>query len=176
MQRWCIVNESTGGKVDILTSDAFSSHGSRPDLILLNEVSHVQWETIALTILDNFSKMPDAFALLCHECGHAWQLGVALARVVSVRSTLALHQGDNDPAWQTAADIAEAERRDPRPGFADCTKASGFPLLGTYFCLNKLRRPSSGTRHCGNGELPSGIRLGRWAWISALLGTTVPWL
>ena len=37
VQRWCIVNEATGGRADILISDAFSSHGARPDVIILKK-------------------------------------------------------------------------------------------------------------------------------------------
>ena len=74
--------------MDILTSDAFSSHGSRPDLILLNEVSHVQSEEFALTVLDNFSKMPDAFACSVRMPAR-WAVGLG----VGVSCIAAIHAG-----------------------------------------------------------------------------------
>ena len=67
VQRWRIVNTATGGECEVLTSDASGSHGARPDMILLNEVSHVGDETFASTVLDNFAKMPHAFATLGNQ-------------------------------------------------------------------------------------------------------------
>jgi hypothetical protein len=117
VQRWCIVNESTGGKVDILTSDAFSSHGSRPDLILLNEVSHVQSEEFALTVLDNFSKMPDAFCLLCTNAGTLGSWAWRWRELYHSDPRWKFLKVTQTPSWQAPADIEEARRRNPPARF-----------------------------------------------------------
>ncbi len=117
VQRWSIINEATGGRADILTSDAFSSHGARPDLVLLNEVSHVQSEAFGLTMLDNAAKMPNSFCLLCTNAGTlgswAWRWRELYRsdprwRFIKVTQT---------PPWQAPADIAEAARRNPPARF-----------------------------------------------------------
>ncbi len=117
VQAYSILNTVTGAVAEILTSDASSSHGSRPDLLVLNEVSHITGEPFAQTLLDNFTKMPDAFGLLCTNAGElmTWQwrwreLYRNDPRWYFVKVT-------QTPAWQTPEDIEEARRRNPPARF-----------------------------------------------------------
>ena len=65
-------NES---RCDILTSDAPSSHGARPDLVILNELSHVPSREFAETLLDNAEKVPSGLVVIATNAGFdpSWQ-------------------------------------------------------------------------------------------------------
>jgi hypothetical protein len=117
VQRWKIVNTATGGTCEVLTSDASGSHGSRPDMILLNEVSHVQSEDFASTILDNFAKMPDAFGILATNAGFLGSWAWRWRELYRVDSRWYFIKIIDTPSWQSSADIEEARRRNPPARF-----------------------------------------------------------
>jgi hypothetical protein len=47
-----IVNRRTGTEVEILTTDALGSHGARPTLVLIDEISHAKCWDYVDTLLD----------------------------------------------------------------------------------------------------------------------------
>ena len=115
VQKWRIVNPATGGECEVLTSDAFGAHGARPDVVLLNEVSHITNEDFAATILDNFSKMPNGFALLETNAGFLGSWAWKWRELYRNNSRWKFIKVTDTPAWQSVADIEEAKRRNP-PG------------------------------------------------------------
>ena len=62
--------------VEILTSDKFGSHGSRIDLLLVNELTHQPNSGFAETLFDNLDKLPNSLGIVCTNSGHdpSWQL------------------------------------------------------------------------------------------------------
>ncbi len=116
-----IVNATTGSQADVLTSsrtsDAGGSHGSRPDLLILNEVSHIENETFAQTLLDNFTKMPNAFAILASNAGHLETFAWKLREMYREDPRWLFIKVTETPPWQSPADIDEAEKRNPPARF-----------------------------------------------------------
>lgn len=70
-----IVNARTDSRIDIIPADAAGSHGARPDLLILNELTHISNREFAETLLDNASKMPNGVVCIVTNAGHVgtWQ-------------------------------------------------------------------------------------------------------
>ncbi len=117
VQRWRIVNQATGGECEILTTDSTGSHGARPNMILLNEVSHISNESFAQTVADNFAKMPDAFGLLCTNAGFLQSWAWKWREIYRVDDRWHFIKVTATPPWQSAADIDEARKRNPPARF-----------------------------------------------------------
>lgn len=109
-----IVNPRTGSVIEILTSDQYGSHGSRIDLLLMNELTHQQSSGFAETLFDNLDKMPHAFGVVCTNSGHdpSWQLEWKRTFASLPERWLMLEYNQPSP-WVSEAALAEAERRNP---------------------------------------------------------------
>ena len=73
--KWSVQCEATHCACDILTSDASSSHGARPDVLVLNELSHIGSRDFAETLMDNLTKMPNGLGIIATNAGFTgtWQ-------------------------------------------------------------------------------------------------------
>lgn len=107
---------ATSSQADILAADVAGSHGSRPDLCVINEFSHVtKWEYVQ-NLLDNASKRPHGMVIIAGNAGmidsEAWKLR-EMARELSLESSPRwLHLRYAQPApWLDPREIAEAKRR-----------------------------------------------------------------
>ena len=111
-----IINSRTGSVIEILTSDKFGSHGSRIDLLLLNELTHQPSSGFAETLFDNLDKMPNALGVVATNSGHdpSWQLDWKSVFAAAPDRWLMLAFNRPSP-WVSAAALAEAEKRNP-PG------------------------------------------------------------
>lgn len=71
-----VVNTRTNLTVAFLTHDRLGSHGARPDLLLINELTHQPSKDFASTLFDNLDKMPNSLGVVCTNAGHdpSWQL------------------------------------------------------------------------------------------------------
>ena len=60
---------------EILTTDSSGSHGSRPDVMLINELSNIGNKDFAETLFDNADKMPNGLVIIATNAGHfdTWQ-------------------------------------------------------------------------------------------------------
>lgn len=97
--------------IEIIATDVASSHGAKPDLLILNEVHAItKWE-FCENLLDNASKVPDGLVVVLTNAGFqdtdAWRWR-EIART-SERWTF-LQYAQPAP-WISAAELAEAERR-----------------------------------------------------------------
>lgn len=70
-----IRNPESGSVAEILTRDALGSHGARPDLVLINELSHISDREFAETLLDNADKVETAVCIVATNAGWlgTWQ-------------------------------------------------------------------------------------------------------
>lgn len=66
VQNYRVLCRETGASLEILTTDATGmlAHGARPDLLLVNELSHITREAHAHTLLDNATKMPQGVVVI----------------------------------------------------------------------------------------------------------------
>jgi hypothetical protein len=109
---------STAGRVEsvceILTTDAFGSHGSRPDVVVANELSHVGSEAFMQTLFDNADKVPHSLVIVATNAGEvgSWQ---EQWRDIAAETPERWHFSVvHEPApWISEADLAESRRRNP---------------------------------------------------------------
>lgn len=75
VQARAIVNHHTDSRADIIAADAAGSHGARPDVVILNELSHVTNREFAETLLDNAAKVPGGLVVIATNAGFvgSWQ-------------------------------------------------------------------------------------------------------
>src|SRR5262249_22063471 len=78
IQNWTIKNPRTEAQCDIISADVAGSHGARPDLLILNELSHVTKQEFAMNLLDNASKVPHGLVVVATNAGlcPSWQFGL----------------------------------------------------------------------------------------------------
>lgn len=119
VQQHRIIAHGERSVCEILTSDAFGSHGSRPDVVIANELSHVGSEPFMLTLLDNCDKVPHSVVIVATNAGEvgSWQ---EQWRDIASSSPERWHFSVlSQPApWISEADLAESRRRNPPHRFA----------------------------------------------------------
>ena len=98
---------------DVLTTDATGSHGSRPDVVLLNEVSHIGSEDFAATLADNLTKMPTGFALFASNAGILGSWAWNWRELYREDPRWHFMKTTEPPPWQRVEDLEEARRRNP---------------------------------------------------------------
>ena len=64
---------------EILTTDAYGSHGARPDVVIANELSHVGSEAFMQTLLDNADKIPHSLVIVATNSRRDWKLAREVA-------------------------------------------------------------------------------------------------
>lgn len=109
-----IVNKRTESVCEILTTDKLGSHGARPDVVLINELTHQSDKGFAETLLDNADKMPNGLVVIATNAGHdpSWQLDWKRTFAASPRWQILEY---NQPApWISKDALAESERRNSR--------------------------------------------------------------
>lgn len=113
VQRSAIVNKQTGSVCEILTRDKSGTHGSRPDLVLINELTHIGDEEFGQTLFDNADKVGHSVVMVATNAGfvpswqHSWR---EIARTSDRWHFSAL----TEPApWVSEADLEESRRRNP---------------------------------------------------------------
>jgi phage terminase large subunit-like protein len=118
VQASCIVGALTDGRCDIIAADVAGSHGARPDLLILNELSHVTKEEFASNLLDNASKVPHGVVIIATNAGFtdSWQWKLRELARTSDRWHFSAY---TQPApWLDPAELAEARRRNSPQRYA----------------------------------------------------------
>lgn len=117
VERWAVINRRSGSRCEVLAADAATAHGSRPDVVLANELSHITRQDFAETLFDNLTKVPRGLGVVCTNAGsiNTWQ---ARWRTIAEESSRWSMQVYSQPApWQDAQELAEAEKRNPPSRF-----------------------------------------------------------
>lgn len=122
VQRDRVVSLDNQGKVvselQIITTDALSTHGSRPDVVVLNEATHCDDEEFAATLFDNLSKMPHGLGIVLTNSGllgswqHVWK-----KLAVSTPDVWRVHEVKVPPPWISAKEIEQARLRNSHARF-----------------------------------------------------------
>jgi len=110
-----ILNEATGSALDFLTSDATGSHGSRPDVTVVNEMSHGVDEEFASTLCDDADKVAGSVVILATNAGfvgtwqHKWR---EANRLQAETDESVFFQKVSEPAlWISPKKLAAAKSR-----------------------------------------------------------------
>jgi hypothetical protein len=118
VQALAVVNHRTDSRCEIIPADVAGSHGSRPDLLILNELSHVQKKEFAENLFDNAAKIPHGVAVIATNAGFrpSWQWSWRQQALTSPRWYFSTYR---DPApWLDPAELSEAEKRNSPSRFA----------------------------------------------------------
>jgi hypothetical protein len=118
VQSWSIRNPRTDSAAEIIPADVVGSHGARPDLLILNELSHIAKQEFAANLMDNAAKVPAGVVVIATNAGFdpSWQIQWREAARTSSRWYFS---AVSDPApWLDPAEIDEAERRNSPSRFA----------------------------------------------------------
>lgn len=112
-----IENTRTGSRAEILTTDSKGSHGSRPDVVIVNELSHIGDKEFAETLLDNADKCPRGIVVCATNSGwsDSWQAEWRAAAVASPRWFV--HEYQRPAPWISTDDLADSQRRNPPARF-----------------------------------------------------------
>lgn len=112
-----ILCEATGATCEIIPADVGGSHGSRPDVLIVNELSHVTKQEFAENLMDNAAKVPHGLVVVATNAGfidtwqHRWrQLAIDSDRWF-------VHRWAQPAPWLDTAEIEEAKRRNSRSRF-----------------------------------------------------------
>lgn len=111
VQTNAIVSRKTDTRCEIITADAAGSHGARPTLLIVNELTHIYDREFAETLLDNASKVPHGVVVIATNAGHVntWQEEWRDNAIGSDRWYFSAFQ---QPApWLDPAEMVEAKRR-----------------------------------------------------------------
>lgn len=178
VQNWRVNCDATGSTIDILAADATGSHGSRPEVVFLNELSHIkdEKEEFALTLLDNASKRSSGgLVIIATNAGRldSWQHRLREMARTSDRwhfSSLA-----RPAPWLPQVEIDEARKRNPESryqrlywgkwslsGEGDCLAPEDIQwamsqLPGPLPCFNDWHSPFAGACDIGISHDRSAI-------------------
>lgn len=117
-QSWTLLCKATGSECNIIAADVAGSHGARPDIVILNELSHIGKEEFAANLLDNSTKKPNGLVIVATNAGFSgtWQ---SSWRAMAQESDRWNFQQVSEPApWLSDEEVEEAERRNSRGRFA----------------------------------------------------------
>jgi len=107
-----VVNDRTGSVIEILTHDKLGSHGARPDVVLLDELTHQGDDsTFASTLLDNLEKMPVGFGVVATNSGFTDSWQEAWKKTFSQSRRWRVFEHKTRPPWIPKVSWAEAKKR-----------------------------------------------------------------
>ena len=69
VQAWKVVCKATGSECEIIVADVAGSHGARPDVVVINELSHIQKQEFAENLADNAAKVPHGLVCIATNAG-----------------------------------------------------------------------------------------------------------
>jgi hypothetical protein len=159
IQSLAIINPHTDSRCDIIPADTMGSHGARPDVLVLNELTHVANREFCETLLDNASKMPNGVVIIASNAGHdpSWQLEW---RQTAIESNRWHFSAFAEPApWLDADELAEARRRNSPNRYArlwqgQWVSETGGAIAGEMVdaavdeTLSELTGPEPGYEYC----------------------------
>jgi phage terminase large subunit-like protein len=117
IQNWKIICEATGATCEIVAADVAGSHGSRPDVLILNELSHITKQEFAENLADNASKVPQGLVVIATNAGQfrTWQFKWRELARKSPRWVF--HQWAQPAPWLDSAELEEAKLRNSTSRF-----------------------------------------------------------
>ncbi len=109
-----IRSPSTGSTLEIMTSDAATAHGSRPDFMLVNELHAIKSKEVAETWIDNADKIPWGVRVIATNAGfqNSWQWQWREIALDGARIGIwYFHKFAKPAPWISMVQLAESKRR-----------------------------------------------------------------
>lgn len=146
IQAWSILSKRMEARCDIIAADVAGSHGARPDLLILNELSHVNKQEFAENLLDNAAKVPHGVVCVATNAGFnpSWQWEWRENARTSERWYFSAYQ---QPApWLDPAEMEEARKRNSPQRFARLWRGEWVSGSGDALAADDLAAALTQTR------------------------------
>lgn len=117
IQNWNVTNKGTEARCEIIAADVAGSHGSRPDCLILNELSHVTKQEFAENLADNATKVPRGLTVIATNAGHVGTWQYRWREVARTSAKWFFHSWSEPAPWLDRSDIAEARLRNSTARF-----------------------------------------------------------
>jgi hypothetical protein len=110
IQNWTISNPLTEATVEIIPADTLGSHGARPDVLIINELSCIGKRDFVDNLLDNAAKVPNGLVVIATNAGtiDTWQW--EYREEARTSAAWSFHQFTEPSPWIDRAVLAERER------------------------------------------------------------------
>ncbi len=111
VNNWEMVCQRTYSTCEIVAADITGSHGARPDVLILNELTHIAKREFAENLLDNAAKIPRSLVVVATNAGvlDSWQY--AWRELARTSARWMFHKYDKPAPWLDPAEMDEARRR-----------------------------------------------------------------
>lgn len=117
VQTWRLTCEATDSTAEIIAADVAGSHGARPDVLILNELSHVTKQEFAENLLDNAAKVPRGLVCIATNSGFTGTWQAKWREIATSSAQWNFHALSKPSPWLKPSDIEEARRRNPPARF-----------------------------------------------------------
>jgi len=114
IRAWKIVCKATGSECEIISADVAGSHGARPDVLILNELSHVTKQEFAENLFDNAAKVPNGIAIIATNAGFTGTWQFRWRGIAESSSRWQMHIYSQPSPWLSEDEMTEAEQRNSR--------------------------------------------------------------
>jgi hypothetical protein len=111
------VDGSPLGRIDIRSSEVAGAHGGTPDIMILNELSHIgKWE-FAENMMDNADGVAQGIVMCATNAGFRGSDAWAWRENAMTSPAWSTHILSKPAPWHSKATIYDAEKRNPRGRF-----------------------------------------------------------
>jgi phage terminase large subunit-like protein len=111
VQNWRIVCKATDAVCEIIAADTAGSHGARPDVLIINELSHITKQEFAENLRDNSAKVPYGLVVIATNAGFTGTWQFKWRELARTSDRWSFHALSEPAPWLDPAEIEEAKRR-----------------------------------------------------------------
>lgn len=157
---WSLVCRATGSECSIIAADVAGSHGARPDILVLNELSHVQKQEYAENLMDNATKRPMGLLIIASNAGFLGSWQAEWREMAQSSERWSFHSYARPAPWLSEAEVEEAQRRNSKARFQRL-------YYGQWVSQSGDALDQSDIDACISEAGPTGRRAG-WRYIAGL--------
>lgn len=164
VQRYRVVNRYGNAELDILAADIAGSHGETPDVLVVNELSHVTKFEFIENLLDNADGVPRGLTIVATNAGFKGTRAELMRRNAENSGRWSVHLWRQPAPWISPEDVEDARKRSTHSRFmrlwyGQWASGKGDALSEEYidrcFADNRreLRGPEPGWTYIGGLDL-----------------------
>lgn len=117
VQSWKIACRATAAEAEIIAADVAGSHGARPDVLILNELSHVTKREFAENLLDNAAKVPLGLVVVATNAGFRGSWQEQWRQIAESSDRWRMHVYARPSPWLSDEEMDEAKLRNSKSRF-----------------------------------------------------------
>jgi hypothetical protein len=111
VHNWRAYNPTTGTEIEICPADEDTKHGGRPDVLVLDELTHVSNWPFVETMADNASKNPNCLTIIATNAGWVDTPAYFWRELARTSPRWRFLQVTEPAPWVDPAEMEEARRR-----------------------------------------------------------------